>query len=155
MDPVRKLLLDLIAGRGSDLASVSRAIGKNHAYLQQFVKRGVPRHLPEDAREALGGHFGVDPNIFRSSGKSRRSTWSYDARRLDAGKLRRAMLVAESVVGPRSVEDRGSVVLEIASAVYDVLAEKEAEGKPITDDDEALRLIASVLRRIRMPPPPV
>lgn len=43
----------------TDLAKVSRAIGKNHAYLQQFIRRGVPRTLPEAVRYALAEFLGV------------------------------------------------------------------------------------------------
>lgn len=64
-DPPRIRLLQLVTDRGTDLASVSRAVGKNHAYLQQFVNRGTPRNLPEEVRNALGGHFKVDPAEFR------------------------------------------------------------------------------------------
>lgn len=48
------------------LKSVSVAIGKNHAYLQQFISRGVPRHLPEQVRDALARFFNVPPDEFRS-----------------------------------------------------------------------------------------
>jgi hypothetical protein len=35
------------------LAGLSRALGRNQAYLQQFVARGVPRRLPERERAEL------------------------------------------------------------------------------------------------------
>lgn len=66
-DAARARLLQLMADRSTDLATVSKAIGRNHAYLQQFVKRGTPRHLPEDAREALERHFGVSADDFRNT----------------------------------------------------------------------------------------
>jgi hypothetical protein len=68
LDPPRLRLLQLVADRDTDLASVSRAIGKNHAYLQQYVKRSTPRNLAEEVRIALGGHFKVDPSEFRPGG---------------------------------------------------------------------------------------
>jgi hypothetical protein len=148
-DVVKARLLALIAERQTDLATVSKAIGKNHAYLGQFIRRNVPRRLPEEVRESLGRHFGVDPDIFRN-GPASASIYRNGAR-LDPGKLRRAMMVAEKVVGSRALEDRGAVVVEIASAVYDVLAEKEAEGRPIDDDDDGLRAIEAILRRIHQP----
>jgi phage repressor protein C with HTH and peptisase S24 domain len=39
---------------------VSLAIGRNHAYLQQFLKRGIPKQLPEEARHALADYFGIE-----------------------------------------------------------------------------------------------
>lgn len=47
------------------MATVSKAIGKNHAYIYQFLTKSVPKKLPEDAREALGSYFNVDPEFFR------------------------------------------------------------------------------------------
>lgn len=56
---IRQRLDELIAARGEDYASLSRLIGRNPTYLQQFVKRGVPRRLSEDDRRKLASHFGI------------------------------------------------------------------------------------------------
>jgi hypothetical protein len=56
---IRKRLDELIAARGEDYASLSRRIGRNPTYIQQFVKRGVPRRLSETDRRALALHFGI------------------------------------------------------------------------------------------------
>jgi len=66
LDTVRQRLAQLINDQETDLKAVSLKIGKNHAYLQQFLSKGVPRTLPEDVREALGAHFGVSPDEFKS-----------------------------------------------------------------------------------------
>ena len=68
-DPVRSRLMDLIAHRDppTDLKRASLACGKNHAYLHQFVHRGTPRRLPEDARYALAAHLGVDQSVLRDA----------------------------------------------------------------------------------------
>jgi len=60
---VRKRLDELINERGEDYASLSRLIGRNPAYVQQFVKRGVPRRLSEDDRRKLSKHFGVAERV--------------------------------------------------------------------------------------------
>lgn len=59
-DSVRARIEQLASTTGESLAELSRMIGRNPAYLQQFVKRGSPRRLPEDERLALAMHFGVD-----------------------------------------------------------------------------------------------
>jgi hypothetical protein len=41
----RAALQRLIEDRKEDYASLSRLIGRNSAYIQQFVKRGTPRRL--------------------------------------------------------------------------------------------------------------
>ena len=56
---IRQRLDELIAARGEDYASLSRLIGRNPTYIQQFVKRGVPRRLSEDDRRKLAAHFGI------------------------------------------------------------------------------------------------
>ena len=38
---------------------MSRLLGRNPTYGQQFVKRGVPRRLSEDDRRKLAAHFGI------------------------------------------------------------------------------------------------
>jgi hypothetical protein len=55
-----RLRLDaLITAAGEDYASLSRLLGRNPTYVQQFVKRGVPRRLSEDDRRLLALHFGI------------------------------------------------------------------------------------------------
>lgn len=55
-----RLRLDaLITAAGEDYASLSRLLGRNPTYIQQFVKRGVPRRLSEDDRRLLAQHFGI------------------------------------------------------------------------------------------------
>jgi hypothetical protein len=56
---VRERLDDLIRRSGEDYASLSRRIGRNPTYIQQFIKRGVPRRLNEVDRRALARHFNV------------------------------------------------------------------------------------------------
>ncbi|MDI9349697.1 MAG: S24 family peptidase [Candidatus Symbiobacter sp.] len=63
-DAIRRYLAGMISSRSLTLSEVSRAIGRNHAYLQQYLQRGSPRILPEEVRYALGRYFGVDPNNF-------------------------------------------------------------------------------------------
>ena len=57
-DP-RLALEQLNRERGEDYASLSRLLGRNSAYIQQFIKRGVPRKLDEDDRRILAQYFGV------------------------------------------------------------------------------------------------
>jgi len=58
-DP-RAALDALIRERGGDYASLSRLIGRNPAYIQQFIHRGSPRKLDEEDRRVLATFFGVD-----------------------------------------------------------------------------------------------
>jgi phage repressor protein C with HTH and peptisase S24 domain len=58
-DP-RAALERLIRERGEDYAGLSRLIGRNPAYVQQYVKRGSPRRLAEEDRRVLARYFDVD-----------------------------------------------------------------------------------------------
>lgn len=60
---VRRTLDELIRKRGENYGSVSRLLGRNAAYMQQFIKRGVPRKLDEFDRRRLAVHFGVDEAV--------------------------------------------------------------------------------------------
>lgn len=54
------VLARLAAERGHDLATLSRVIGRNKTYIQQYVKRGTPRRLTEGDRGTLARFLGVD-----------------------------------------------------------------------------------------------
>jgi phage repressor protein C with HTH and peptisase S24 domain len=55
----RAYLDDLIRQRREDYASLSRLLGRNPAYIQQFIKRGTPKRLSEEDRRKLARYFGV------------------------------------------------------------------------------------------------
>jgi phage repressor protein C with HTH and peptisase S24 domain len=57
-DP-RSVLEKLCAERGEDFAGLSRMLGRNAAYVQQFVRRGVPKRLKEEERRKLARYFAI------------------------------------------------------------------------------------------------
>ncbi len=61
-DP-RAALERLIADNRADYAGLSKLVGRNPAYIQQFIKRGTPRRLPEKERSVLARYFGVDERV--------------------------------------------------------------------------------------------
>lgn len=63
MENVRNSLDRLIRDRGEDYAALSRLIGRNPAYIQQFIHRGSPRKLAEDDRKLLARYLGVDESL--------------------------------------------------------------------------------------------
>lgn len=60
---IRARLDALIASSGEDYASLSRLLGRNASYIQQFIKRGVPRRLSESDRRILASHFGIAEHL--------------------------------------------------------------------------------------------
>lgn len=59
MDAVRARLEELIEERGSSYAGISALLQRNPAYIQQFIRRGIPRRLSEEDRSILARYFGV------------------------------------------------------------------------------------------------
>ncbi len=58
-DGPRAVLAMLAEERGESLSSLSAMLGRNHAYLGQYLRIGSPRILPERERRLLADHFGV------------------------------------------------------------------------------------------------
>jgi len=56
----RDALRQLAGERGVSLAALSSMIGRNKAYVQQFIERGTPRRLDECDRLTLARYFGID-----------------------------------------------------------------------------------------------
>ncbi|MET3352340.1 UNVERIFIED_ORG: phage repressor protein C with HTH and peptisase S24 domain [Xanthobacter viscosus] len=65
MDAVRQLIIDRVNELGTDLKAASLAMGRNHAYLQQFISRGVPVELKERDRIALATFLRVEEGRLR------------------------------------------------------------------------------------------
>lgn len=64
----RAALARLIEEQGADYVSLSRLLGRNAAYIQQYIKRGSPRRLAEDDRRLLARYFGVTEEILGGPG---------------------------------------------------------------------------------------
>ena len=58
MDP-REKLAELARERGHSLAALSRMLGRNASYLQQYITKGSPRKLEEADRRRLAQFFGI------------------------------------------------------------------------------------------------
>lgn len=52
---------------------LSKLIGKNSAYLNQYFERGTPKSLPEDVRDKLGVIFNLAPDSFKTGRRVPRS----------------------------------------------------------------------------------
>lgn len=57
-DP-RQALDAIIQERGEDYVSLSKMIGRNAAYIQQYIKRGSPKKLDEEDRAKLAAYLNV------------------------------------------------------------------------------------------------
>ena len=60
MDAARNLIVSRVAELGLSLSDLSLQVGRNHAYFQQFIKRGVPARLPEEVRSRVAEILKID-----------------------------------------------------------------------------------------------
>ena len=63
MNDPRLVIERLCAERGEDFAGLSRMLGRNAAYIQQYVRRGIPKRLGEDERRKLARYFGISESL--------------------------------------------------------------------------------------------
>jgi phage repressor protein C with HTH and peptisase S24 domain len=104
-DP-RSVLQRLVDERRDDYAGLSRLLGRNPAYVQQFIKRGVPKKLAENDRAKLARYFDIDEQLL---GGPARET-SIDA--TDLVPIPRYRISAAA--GHGSIPDREDKVAEVA-----------------------------------------
>ncbi len=62
-DDPRDTLQRLCLERGESLAGLSRLLGRNDAYLQQYLRKGSPRRLPEAERRTLARYFAIPDSL--------------------------------------------------------------------------------------------
>ncbi len=114
MMDTRKTLNDLIRSRGEDYSSVSRLLGRNAAYIQQFIHRGVPKKLDEDDRRKLAGYFNVDETVLGAP-LATKSAGSFGYRHSRADELVIVpRLTVDASAGPGGINEAESIAGEIA-----------------------------------------
>ncbi len=47
------------------MADMSKAVGKAHSFVHQFIRRSTPKFLPEDVRYKLASVLGVSEELLR------------------------------------------------------------------------------------------
>ena len=110
LDPVRTRVLKLIENRkDTDLKHASLALGRNAAYLHQFIFRGTPKVLPEDLREGLAKYLGIDEAELRHRKVPPRKPRSkHDTNGNRAAAPLRTAHVPEGFVGIAEIDVRAS-----------------------------------------------
>ena len=67
----REIIRQKIQEQGLSMGDLSKnVLGRNHAYLQQYLERGVPAKLPEDMRTLLAPALGIDEEELREHPRS-------------------------------------------------------------------------------------
>lgn len=101
-DDPRANLEQLIRDNGHDFAAISKMLGKNPAYIQQYIRRGSPRKLDEEDRRRLAEFYGVEEGVLGAPAvrESRRS-----GPVTSDGLLRIKQLQVGASAGPGSLAD--------------------------------------------------
>jgi len=68
LDGPRRLIAERIAELGLDMANLSRELGHNHAYLQQYIRYAIPSQLKEDDRHRVAARLGLDQRSLKPGG---------------------------------------------------------------------------------------
>ena len=94
---------------GVSLAEASLAIGRNKAYLQQYLARGMPRVLSFQDSEKLAALLGCDPAELRHAELPAPKPWRKAGAGKTAGRRPRTASVAqmevEAAAGPGAWND--------------------------------------------------
>lgn len=93
----REALARIALEKGVDYARLSRLIGRNAAYIQQFVQRGSPRRLAEGDRAVIATYLGVEESLLGGPVRVEQSMDTMaSVRRLDVGAAAGVGVLADS-----------------------------------------------------------
>lgn len=118
-DP-RATLAALVAERREEYAGLSRLIGRNPAYIQQYVKRGTPRRLAEQDRRVLADYLGVSEVVLGGPAEEP-SQAAGGALRADPVAIPRYDLAASAGPGATDESERRAADLHFPAAMLRAL----------------------------------
>jgi phage repressor protein C with HTH and peptisase S24 domain len=138
MVDVRSTLAGLADEAGTSLAWLSRALGRNDAYLQQFVKRGTPRRLDEEDRRWLAAYFNVDERAL--GGTARGDSTMVAVRRIDAEAHAGAggLVEDDRNGGEERIDPRVVARLGVSPATLTMITAHGDSMEPLIHDGDAL-----------------
>lgn len=148
----------LISEKGEDYSSISRLIGRNAAYIQQFIKRGVPKRLSEEDRRLIARYFGVSETelggpVMDEAASAGPGHGFRLVPRLDVGASAGPGALAESERMTDSLAFRGEWLRRVASGSLDALSVIKVSGDSmlptLSDGDEILVDAADGAARLR------
>ncbi len=98
----RANLENLIRENGDDFSSLSAMLGKNPAYIQQYIRRGSPKKLDEEDRRRLAEYYGVEETLL---GAPTVSASAYNKSRKPNGLIKIKQLQIGASAGPGSLAE--------------------------------------------------
>lgn len=136
---VRELVELMLEATGMSPTELARQAGVSGSTLTRFLHdRGVKHTLSTRTLGKLSVASGV-PLTMASDTPTK----------VDPAKLERALRLADRAIGSAKIPGRDAVRSEIAAMAYEWLDDREKQGNPVSNDEEMLSLVNSLLRRFR------
>jgi phage repressor protein C with HTH and peptisase S24 domain len=172
---VRARLEQLARQGGDDFAALSRMLGKNPAYVQQYLRRGTPKRLAEEDRALLADYYGISERELGAperSGKGAQRDWVALAR-LDVAAAAGAggLAEADTALPPigfacdwlaeRGIDADRCAIIRVTgdsmeptlSAGDDIMVDQRARHAPLRDGIHVLRHEGALLvKRLALQP---
>ena len=134
-DPVRERLRHQLWQQNVSLAEASLAIGRNKAYLQQYLARGMPRVLSFQDSETLGQLLGCDPATLRHDTLPAPKPWKAKKRPPGGALATVPEMEVEAAAGPGAWND-GFVLEKARWRLPEGMVRHEGDADP-----ECLRIL--------------
>ncbi len=123
-------MLTCAAASGASLSALSRMLGRNLAYLQQYVTRGSPQRLPERERRLLADFFGVQETMLGAPEAAPSPTVSVPRLAIAASAGPGSLVDREILLGADSVDRRLLRQLGVAPDAAAVLRVRGTSMEP-------------------------
>ncbi len=107
MNTVAETLDRLIREGRHDYVTLSKLIGRNAAYIQQFIHRGSPRKLDEDDRKIIADYLGIDESVLGAPQQTRMLSKGAKGKKDDPGIRLVPRFTLGASAGPGSLDDDG------------------------------------------------
>lgn len=136
MDDVRRTLVGEAERQGKSLSALSRVIGRNEAYLQQFVRRGTPRRLDDRAIDRLAAFLGIDRGLLGAAVADPMVA----VRRIDAYAAAGpgGLVDEDRVIGEERIDPRVAKRLGVAADALTMVTARGTSMEPLIHDGDAL-----------------
>ena len=133
----REMVAAMADAMGASLAALSRMIGRNPSYLQQFVQRGTPRRLDEDARARLAAFFGIDESLL---GAPPRDAGMVAVRRIDAHAAAGpgGLVEDDRTIGEERIDPQVARRLGVSAEALTMITARGDSMEPLIHDGDAL-----------------
>ena len=139
----------LIRDNNDDYVGLSRLLGRNAAYVQQYIKRGSPKRLPEQERSVLAHYFGVDERVLGAPDASKSGLRLIPKLAIGASAGAGALTDAETVAGKVGFDEQYLRRMGVDPAQVELIVVQGESMQPtLADGDDIMVDKGAALRRV-------